>query len=274
MGEKTLSYATPLPRRTSDGVPSILEVELVRLQPNPHQPRKNFDKMALRELADSIEKSGLIQPIAVIENEDSGYTIVAGERRYRAAQLLKRRTIPAVLLTRGNTDELALIENVQRQDLHPLEESEAMAELMKRHGYTQEMLAEILGKARPTVTNMLKLNTLPEEIKLECSMSNIATKSLLLEIAQLPAERQLPFWKEVKTARTTVRAARERKAGRPVRSRAPVELALMAGRTFLKRLRELSEAHDQDIGDDHLEILAGLRGEILLAVSAIEERAK
>ncbi len=117
--------------------PRLLEVELAELRPNPHQPRKTFAEETLRELADSIARSGLLQPIAVAESED-GYTIVAGERRYRALKLLERKTVPALVLTDGSIDELALIENVQREDLHPLEEAEAMAELMERHGYTME----------------------------------------------------------------------------------------------------------------------------------------
>lgn len=259
---------------TSTRVPRVLGVKLSQLQPNPHQPRMSFDDTSLRELAASIEKSGLIQPIAITKNENGGYTIVAGERRYRAAQLLKRKTIPAVLLTEGSTDELALVENVQREDLHPLEEAMAMAGLMKRHGYTQEVLAKILGKARTTVTNTLKLNSLPKKIRQECSTSNIATKSLLLEIAQLPPEQQLPFWEEVKATRPTVRAARAKKTDRPRLAKAPAELALVAGRNFLKRLQEVSEGSEQGLSKDQIGVLAGLREEILVVISVIEERSE
>ncbi len=246
----------------------ILDLELSRLQPNPHQPRKTFEDGALRELAESIAARGLIQPIAVIDN--GSYVIAAGERRYRAFKQLGRQTIPAVVLKEGAADELALIENVQRQDLHPLEEAEAMKGLMERHGYTQQELGKVLGKARPTVTNMLKLNSLPEQIKEECSTSNIAGKSLLLEIARLPAEQQLPFWKVVKFG-TTVRAARARKKDRPDRTRPPAELALAAGRRFLNRLDDLAQA-DGALDRGQLKRLTDLHDAIAFLFSELEDQ--
>ncbi len=254
------------------GSARILDLELSRLQPNPYQPRKNFEQSALQELADSIETCGLIQPIAVTESDGGGYTIVAGERRYRALRLLKRQTISAVILTEGSADELALVENVQRQDLHPLEEAEAMAGLMERHGYTQKELAKVIGKARPTVTNTLKLNSLPDQIREECSTSNIVTKSLLLEIAQLPSERQLSFWDAVKSG-TTVQAARARKGSRRAGSRPLVQSTLNAGRSLLKRLHELLEAAGAGVDKDQLEALTDLRQAISEAISSIEKQA-
>ncbi len=262
--------ATESERNTAE--PRLVEVRLSALRPNPHQPRKTFREEALRELADSMARNGLIQPIVVIGSEDAGYTLVAGERRFRAAKLLDWDTIPTVVLAKGNSDELALIENVQREDLHPLEEAEAMAGLMERYKYTQEQLAGVVGKARPTVTNTLKLNTLPDQIKQESSTSYLASKSLLLEIAQLPEEQQLPFWKEVKGGKMTVRAARRKKAGEAVRSRPPVELTLTAGRTFLKRLRRLAKAEDLAIDQDQIAALTQLRDKILQALSSREDR--
>ncbi len=253
--------------------PRFVDVGLARLRPNPHQPRKTFHEESLRELADSIAKNGLIQPIVVIGSGDAGYTIVAGERRYRAVKLLQWETIPAVVLAKGNSDELALIENVQREDLPPLEEAEAMARLMERYKYTQEQLAGVVGKARPTVTNTLKLNALPDQIKQECSTSNLATKSLLLEIAQLPVEQQLPLWEEVKGAKMTVRALRRKKAGEAVRTRPPVELTLTAGRAFLKRLRRLAKTDDLTVEKDQVAALNELRDKILQALSDVASRA-
>jgi len=198
----------------SPDLPRIVEVDLAKLRPNPDQPRTVFKEEALQELADSIKQHGLIQPIAVVHDGDkeSGFVIVAGERRFRAYQLLGRGTIPAII-TSGNPDEIALIENIQREDLSPIEEAEALAKMMNRHSYKQEELAKIIGKSRITVTELLGLNTLPDEIKNECRTSDIASKSVLIEVARLgKAEEQLRFWHEFKQGeKKTVRAVRSQK---------------------------------------------------------------
>jgi ParB family chromosome partitioning protein len=209
----------------SPDLPRIIEVELGKLRPNPDQPRTNFDEEALQELASSIEQHGLIQPIAVVgdrDNED-GFIIVAGERRYRAYRLLGRGTIPAII-TSGNPDEIALIENMQREDLSPIEEAEALAKLMERHEYKQDDLAKVIGKARTTVTELLSLNALPEEIKSECRTSDIASKSLLIELVRLGNPKdQLTFWGEIKQgSMTTVRATRAKKSGGKMSTAKPV----------------------------------------------------
>jgi ParB family chromosome partitioning protein len=146
----------------SPDLPRIIEVDLAKLRPNPDQPRTVFKEEALQELADSIKQHGLIQPIAVVHDGDKegSFVIVAGERRFRAYQLLGRATIPAII-TSGNPDEIALIENIQREDLSPIEEAEALAKMMNRHSYKQEELAKIIGKSRVTVTELLGLNTHP-----------------------------------------------------------------------------------------------------------------
>jgi ParB family transcriptional regulator, chromosome partitioning protein len=203
----------------SADLPRIIEIGLQKLRPNPDQPRSNFSEEALRELAGSIEQHGLIQPIAVIEDRENegGFIIVAGERRYRAYKLLGKDTIPAIT-TSGNPDEIALIENMQREDLSPIEEAEALEKLMGRHNYKQEDLAKVIGKARTTVVELLSLNNLPEEIKSECRTSDIASKSVLIEIVRLKTSReQLKFWKGFKKGeKPTVRVARAHKSGKKV----------------------------------------------------------
>ena len=196
--------AVPRPSR-------LVEVSLDALRPNPEQPRKSFDEAGLEELADSIRQHGLIQPIVVLENAD-GYTIVAGERRFRAVRSLGLETVPVLVLDDGRTDELALIENVQREDLHPLEEAEAMQGLMNRYGYTQQELASVIGKARSTVTNTLKLNELSDVIKDECRTVRSVSKSVLLEIVRRDDEEERQrLWEQVKKGELTVRTARKRK---------------------------------------------------------------
>ena len=213
-GKQKLDYMFGL----SPDMPRIIEIELTKLRPNPDQPRKVFDEEKIQELANSIDQHGLIQPISVVsdpENHD-GFMIVAGERRYRAHQHLAKTTIAAII-TKGNPDEIALIENIQREDLSPIDQAEGLASMMERHGYKQEELAKVVGKSRPTITELLSLNGLPDDIKQECRTFD-APKSVLVQIVRVGTpEEQLRFWSEYKRGEVkTVREAKKRKAGEPI----------------------------------------------------------
>ncbi|MCQ2467350.1 MAG: ParB/RepB/Spo0J family partition protein [Clostridia bacterium] len=144
-----------IPESTKD---SVVELKLTDISPNVEQPRKKFEENALKELADSIAENGVIQPI-IVQKKGTGYRIVAGERRWRASMLAGLKVIPAIVreLTDQQTMEQALIENIQRADLNPIEESMAMNNLLKVHNLTQEQLAKKLGKPRTTITNILRL---------------------------------------------------------------------------------------------------------------------
>ena len=144
---------------------TVRDIPIADIDPNLSQPRKEFDKEALEQLADSIRQAGVLQPILVVEN-GTRYRIVAGERRYRAARLAGLTTIPCIArsLTEEQQLEAALIENLQREDLNPIEEAAAIRSLMQQCGYTQEEAAKRLGKSRPAVANLLRLLTLPEAI--------------------------------------------------------------------------------------------------------------
>lgn len=195
-------------------IPKIVELELSKIIPNPDQPRKIFSEQGIRELADSIESVGLIQPVTVKRMDDDRYMLAAGERRYRAHQLLGRERILAIVTKTGNVDELSLIENLQREDLSPIEEAEGLSRLITVYEYTQESLGKVIGKAQETVSSLLKLNRLPERIRQECphySTSNKITKSMLIEISRLGSEEeQLRVWDEVKEGGVTIRQIRER----------------------------------------------------------------
>ena len=213
-GKQKLDYMFGL----SPDMPRIIEIELTKLRPNPDQPRKVFDEEKIEELANSIDQHGLIQPISVVpdsENHD-GFMIVAGERRYRAHQHLAKTTIAAII-TKGNPDEIALIENIQREDLSPIDQAEGLANMMTKHGYKQEELARVVGKSRPTITELLSLNSLPDDIKKECRTFD-APKSVLVQIVRVGTpEEQLRFWSEYKKGEVkTVREAKKRKAGEPI----------------------------------------------------------
>jgi ParB family chromosome partitioning protein len=142
------------------------EIEIGRIRPNPEQPRILFDEAALEELAESIRERGVLQPI-LLRPDGDGYIIVAGERRWRAAQRAQLHAIPAIVrdIDESTTAELALIENIQREDLNPLEEAQGYKQLIKRHGHTQDGVAGLVHKSRSHVANLLRLLELPEFVR-------------------------------------------------------------------------------------------------------------
>lgn len=144
----------------------VTRLPLQKIEPNPNQPRRCFDEEELQALADSIAEHGIIQPLAVRETQDGYYQIIAGERRWRAARLAGLQELPVVVLEADERTvmELALIENLQRQDLNPMEEAEGYRSLMEDYGMTQEQAAQRVGKSRPAVANALRLLSLPEEV--------------------------------------------------------------------------------------------------------------
>lgn len=151
----------------TEGSSSIHEVELSKISVNPNQPRRDFDEVALRELADSILEIGIIQPITLRQISDDAYQIIAGERRYRASLLAEKETIPAYIRTADdeNVMEMALIENIQREDLNSIEIALAYQHLLEQYGLTQERLSERVGKKRATIANYLRLLKLPAPIQ-------------------------------------------------------------------------------------------------------------
>ena len=150
----------------STGV-STTKVKLMDIEPNREQPRKQFDEDALAELSDSIAQHGVLQPLLVRPMPDGGYQLVAGERRWRASRMAGLTEVPVVIrdLTDAQVAELALVENLQRENLNPLEEANGYKELSEKFGYTQEKISEIVGKSRPSVANALRLLNLPEDVQ-------------------------------------------------------------------------------------------------------------
>ncbi|EOL50905.1 ParB/RepB/Spo0J family partition protein [Enterococcus caccae] len=145
----------------------VLEIPLNELRPNPYQPRKTFDEASLQELANSIQQSGVFQPIIIRKSAVKGYEIIAGERRFRASKLAEKETVPAIVreFDEEAMMQVAVLENLQREDLNPLEEAEAYDMLMKNLKLTQVEVAERLGKSRPYIANYLRLLTLPTQVK-------------------------------------------------------------------------------------------------------------
>ncbi len=155
--------ATAAPASMAEG---IREIPIDRIRPNPHQPRKHFDAEGLSELQASIAELGVLVPILVRERGDA-YELIAGERRWRACAGLQRPNIPAIVRRSDDREslEVAIVENLQREDLNALEEAAGIADLIESHNFTQEQVAQRLGKSRPTVTNALRILTLSEPIK-------------------------------------------------------------------------------------------------------------
>lgn len=191
----------------SSHIKRIVEVELTKITPNPDQPRKTFTEESINELAATIKEVGLLQPILLRKAEEGTYIIVAGERRWRACQSLAWTSMDSIIVEEKNADEIAIIENVQRENLKPLEEAEAVETLIRRHGYTQEDAARILGKSRSSVTELLGLLRLPEAIRAECRTFDIP-KSTLLSIARMEVDAQVAAFEAAKSGGLSVRVAK------------------------------------------------------------------
>jgi len=148
-----------------DEVP-VINIEIEKISPGGHQPRKSFDNDKMGQLVNSIKNRGVLQPI-IVKEQNGGYSIIAGERRWRAAKIAGIKAIPSIIKDVSQRDamELALIENIQREDLNPLEEAEAYKKLIEEYQLTHEELSEKVGKDRATISNYLRLLSLPQEVK-------------------------------------------------------------------------------------------------------------
>ena len=156
-------------------IPPVGSVDIDRIEPNPHQPREDFDEQKLAELIASIKTDGILQPILLRRAGDK-YQIIAGERRWRAARKAGLSSIPAIVRDAADPEmlKIALIENLQRQDLNPIEEATAYRDLMEHHSLTQESLADYIGKNRSTIANILRLLGLPKKIQAHVSRGTIS----------------------------------------------------------------------------------------------------
>lgn len=159
-------------------------VEIDQIKPDQEQPRKFFDERRLEELAASIRQKGVLQPVIVRLDDDKNIVLLAGERRWRAAKMAGLKQIPAILRNGDNALEVSLIENLQRENLNPVEEAESLGRMCAEFHYTQQKLALVLGKSQSTINEILILNRLPEEIKAECRNTDIFPRRLLVEIAK------------------------------------------------------------------------------------------
>lgn len=223
LGDTAIEDAAPA-AATAD----VRMMPVERLRPGRYQPRRHFDEEALSQLAASLRERGVVQPILVRPLDDGGFEIVAGERRWRAAQLARLHEVPVIVRHMADHDalEIALVENIQRQDLTPLEEADGYRRLMGEFSYTQEELGRVIGKSRAHVANMLRLLNLPDAVKEmlddgRLSMGHaraIATAEDPSALAKRIADRGLT----VREAETLARGEAEKRATRDGSQRKPV----------------------------------------------------
>ena len=190
---------------------SISEIELAKINVNPNQPRREFEEKALQELADSIREIGIIQPITLRKSGDNSYQIIAGERRYRAALRANKKTIPAYVRAANDETlmEMALVENIQREDLNAIEIALAYQNLMEEHQLTQVQLSERVGKNRTTIANHLRLLKLPAPIQVALKDKKIDMGHARALLGLEDTKTQLALFEEIVTQNYSVRKVEE-----------------------------------------------------------------
>ncbi|MBR1808644.1 MAG: ParB/RepB/Spo0J family partition protein [Paludibacteraceae bacterium] len=203
---------------TTNGSSSISEVELSEIYPNPNQPRRNFSEEALEELAASIRELGVISPITLRKNEDGTYLIIAGERRFRAAHRAGLTSIPAYIRTAKDEQvmEMALIENIQREDLDAIEIALAYQRLIDEYNLTQERMSERVGKKRATIANYLRLLKLPAEIQVGIKDRNIDMGHARALLSLKTPQEQLLLYKRILKEDLSVRRVEQIVSGEDV----------------------------------------------------------
>lgn len=196
--------------RTS-GSSSIGEIALSQIEPNPNQPRREFSEESLRELADSIIEIGIVQPITLRQIDGERYQIIAGERRFRASQLAGKETIPAYIITADDesTMEMALVENIQREDLNALEIALAYQKLIEQNNFSQEQLSKRVGKGRATIANFLRLLKLPAPVQMALKEKQIDMGHARALLSLDDPKQQIKLFNEIQKNGYSVRQVEE-----------------------------------------------------------------
>lgn len=199
---------TTAPQSTIAEEAQIWKIAIDRLVPNTQQPRQIFDQNALKELAASIKEKGILQPITARRISDRQFEIIAGERRWRAAQLAGLHEVPVILKKVSERDSLeyAILENIQRENLNPMEEAEAYEKLMTEYSLTQQMVADKLGKERSTIANSLRLLSLPAELKVMVRKNELSAGHAKVLLGVTDTQVQIQLAKQVVAERLSVRA--------------------------------------------------------------------
>ena len=195
----------------TQGSSNLNEIALDQISPNPNQPRREFDEEAMQELANSIREIGIIQPVTLRQMEDGKYQIIAGERRWRAAQMAGLETIPAYIRTVKDETvmEMALVENIQREDLNAIEIALAYEHLLEENGMTQEKISERVGKSRTAITNYLRLLKLPAQVQMALQKKQIDMGHARALLSLESPSQQIKLFKEILKNSYSVRKVEE-----------------------------------------------------------------
>jgi len=236
----------------------LYALPLTDLHPDQDQPRKHIDldDADLKDLASSIEKHGVLQPILFRQAEDGNLMIVSGERRYQACRLANKTTIPAIFIV-GNAPEIALVENMQRVDLTPIEEAEGLGKLQKDAGYKNKELAAVISKAESTISEILSLNQLPQIIRDEIRKSKDCSRRQLVEVAKGKTDKQRM---KLFQALQMKSASRDQLREKRQRDDDSVLMTMINGLTTKLNAIELKDLNDdkRDMVKDHLMKLGDL----------------
>lgn len=251
----------------TEGSSTINEIKIELIDANPNQPRREFDEEALQELSDSISEIGIIQPITLREMDNGRYQIIAGERRWRASQLAGLATIPAYIRTANdeNVMEMALVENIQRQDLNSLEIALAYQHLMDSYDLTQERLSERVGKKRTTIANYLRLLKLPAPVQVALQNHEIDMGHARALLALEDPKIQVKFFKDIQQKGYSVRQVEEivkayNEGGDNPKQKAPVKKEL--DRRYNEVIRRFS-----DVLGKKVKIVCGEKGKGKITLS-------
>jgi ParB family chromosome partitioning protein len=245
------------------GHPGVLQIPTGSIVKNPHQPRQVMDHGALEDLINSIREHGILQPIVVIRS-GGGYQLIAGERRFRAAQILRFKTVPAIVRDASKQQqlELAIVENVQRKDLNPMERAHAYQRLIDEFGLTQEQVARRVGKSRVSVANLLRLLALPREVQQAVAEEKITEGHAKVIASAATPKEQLRLLKEIMEKGLSVRSgeaiARQSRGGKRLRPTDPEVIA--------------AEEELRDVFGTRVEInKRGKSGKIMIEFYSLEE---
>jgi len=250
----------------SSGTNHMWQIPLSEIVPNVEQPRKNFSHQDLEDLVQSIKKHGVLQPITVTEKGDGGYELIAGERRFRASQIAGLATIPAIVRVASRQEklELALIENIQRQNLDPIEEAFAFHRLMNEFGLTQQAVADQVGKSRPVIANTVRLLDLPEPIQ-KALIDGILSMGKARALLSLKDEKeQLHVFQEMVGKSVTVRDVERAVADKGQQSR----------KGSIRRdpnIRAQEELIEERLGTKVEITKKGVRGTIVIHYASLDE---
>lgn len=219
-GEVGIGLDEPAAKTENVAASGAEQISIDDIKPNVNQPRKAFDKESLEELAESIRQHGVIQPL-IVRKSGEGYEIVAGERRWRASREAGLKSVPCLIrdLTDEETMLLAIIENMQRKDLDPIEEAEGLNNMIKTYGLTQEQVSRSVSKSRPYITNSLRLLKLPEEVRKMMSEGKISSGHGKAILSLKTKKEQIALAEKIEKEDLSVRAAEELASGKKGPSR-------------------------------------------------------